>query len=67
LVDCDGKGYDSDENDAAMKKFEAELAQEELEEKQAAARQVFVTNKGDDAGQEAADPQSQVAQDILRR
>jgi hypothetical protein len=38
LVDCDGKGYDSDENDAAMKKFEAELAQEELEEKQAVAR-----------------------------
>jgi hypothetical protein len=26
LEDCDGKGYDSDEYDAAMKKFEAELA-----------------------------------------
>jgi hypothetical protein len=48
--DCDGKGYGSDEYDVAMKKFEAELAQEELEEKQAAARQVFMTNKGDDGG-----------------
>jgi hypothetical protein len=37
LEDCDGKGYDSDEYDAAMKKFEAELTEEELEEKQAAA------------------------------
>jgi hypothetical protein len=30
----------------------AELAQKELEEKEAAAKQVFVTNKGDDAGSE---------------
>jgi hypothetical protein len=36
--DCDGKGYDFDEYDAAMKQFEAELAQEELEAKQAAAK-----------------------------
>jgi hypothetical protein len=49
--DCDGKGCDSDEYDAAMKKYEAEIAQEELKEKQAAARQVFMTSKGDDAGQ----------------
>jgi hypothetical protein len=34
-----------------MKKYKAEIAQEELEEKQAAARQVFMTSKGDDAGQ----------------
>jgi hypothetical protein len=61
--DCDGKGYDSDEYDATMKKFEEELAQEELEENQAAARQVFMTNKGDDAGQGADDPPSQAAQD----
>jgi hypothetical protein len=54
--DCDGKGYDSDEYDAAMKKFEAELAQEELEEKQAAAKQVFMTNKGDGGEQGATNP-----------
>jgi hypothetical protein len=62
--DCDGKGYDSDEYDAAMKKFEVELAQEELEEKQAAAIQVFVTNKADDIGQWAADLPSEAAQDV---
>jgi hypothetical protein len=56
LEDCDGKGYDSDKYDATMKKFEAELAQEELEEKLAAAKQVFVTSKRDDAGQGAAYP-----------
>jgi hypothetical protein len=49
--DCHGKGYDSDEYDVSMKQFKGELAQEELEEKQATAKQVFVTNKGDDAGQ----------------
>jgi hypothetical protein len=37
---CNNKGYDSDEYDVAMKKFKAELAQEELEKKQAAAKQV---------------------------
>jgi hypothetical protein len=41
-----------------MRRIEAELAQKELEEKQAAAKQVFVTNKGDDAGQRATDPPS---------
>jgi hypothetical protein len=48
--DWDSKGYDSDHYDAAMRKLEAELAQQALEEQQAAAKQVFVTNKGDDAG-----------------
>jgi hypothetical protein len=62
--DCDGKGYDSDEYDAAMKKYEAEIAQEELEEKQAVARQVFMTSKGDNDGQGATDPLSQAAQDV---
>jgi hypothetical protein len=62
--DCDGKGYNSDKYDAAMKIYEAEIAQEELEEKQAATRQVFVTNKGDDARQGVVDPPSQAAQDI---
>jgi hypothetical protein len=62
--DWDSKGYDSDEYDAAMRRIKAELAQKELEEKQAAAKQVFVTNKGDDAGQRAADPPSQAAQDV---
>jgi hypothetical protein len=33
--DWDSKGYDSDEYDAAMRQIEAELAQKELEEKQA--------------------------------
>jgi hypothetical protein len=32
-----------------MRKIEAELAQQELEEKQATAKQVFMTKKGDDA------------------
>jgi hypothetical protein len=47
-----------------MRQIEAELAQKELEEKQATAMQVFVTTKGDDAGQGAADPPSQEAQDV---
>jgi hypothetical protein len=34
--DWDSKGYDSDEYDAAMRQIEVELAQKELEEKQAA-------------------------------
>jgi hypothetical protein len=46
-----------------MRRIEAELAQQELEEKQAAAKQVFMTNKGDDAGQATSDPPSQVAYD----
>jgi hypothetical protein len=56
--DWDSKGYDSDHHDAAMRRIEAELAQQELEEKQAAAKQVFMTNKGDDAGQANSDPPS---------
>jgi hypothetical protein len=48
--DWDSKGYDSDHYDAAMRRIEAELAQQALEEQNAAAKQVFVTNKGDDAG-----------------
>jgi hypothetical protein len=47
-----------------MKKYEAKIAQEELEEKQATARHVFMTSKGDDAGQGATDLPSQVAQDV---
>jgi hypothetical protein len=62
--DWDSNGYDSDKYDAPMRQIKAELAQKELEEKQAAAKQVFVTNKGDDSGQRAADPPSQAAQDI---
>jgi hypothetical protein len=61
--DQDSKGYDSDHYDAAMRKIEAELAQQELEEKQAAAKQVFMTSKGDDAGQTTGDLPSQVAHD----
>jgi hypothetical protein len=61
--DWDSKGYDSDHYDAAMRRIEAELAQQELEEKQAAAKQVFMTNKGDDAGQATSDPPSQAARD----
>jgi hypothetical protein len=62
--DWDSKGYDSDEYDAAMRQTEAELAQKEIEEKQAATKQVFVANKGDDAGQRATDPPSQATQDV---
>jgi hypothetical protein len=36
--DWDSKGYDSDHYDATMRRIEAELAQQELEEKQAAAK-----------------------------
>jgi hypothetical protein len=43
--DWDSKGYDSDHYDAPMRRIEAELAQQEIEEKQAAAKQVFTTNK----------------------
>jgi hypothetical protein len=63
LDDWDSKGYDSDHYDAAMRRIEAELAQQEQEEKQAAAKQVFMTNKGDDAGQATGDPPSQEAHD----
>jgi hypothetical protein len=61
--DRDSKGYDSDHYDAAMRKIEAELAQQALEEQNAAAKQVFMTNKGDDAGQTTSDPPSQAALD----
>jgi hypothetical protein len=61
--DWDSKGYDSDHYDAAMRRIEAELPQQEIEEKQAAAKQVFMTNKGDDAGQTTSDPPSQAAHD----
>jgi hypothetical protein len=43
--DWDSKGYDSDHYDAAMRKIEAELAQQALEEQNVAAKQVFMTNK----------------------
>jgi hypothetical protein len=46
-----------------MRRIEAELAQQEIEEKQAAAKQVFMTNKGDDAGQTTSDLPSQAAHD----
>jgi hypothetical protein len=46
-----------------MRKIEAELAQQALEEKKADAKQVFMTNKGDDAGQATGDPPSQAAHD----
>jgi hypothetical protein len=46
-----------------MRKIEAELAQQALEEQQAAAKQVFITNKGDDAGQTTGDPPSQAVHD----
>jgi hypothetical protein len=57
--DWDSKGYDSDHYDAGMRRIEAELAQQELEEKQAGTKQVFMTNKEDDAGQATGDPPSQ--------
>jgi hypothetical protein len=61
--DWDSKGYDSDHYDAAMRRTEAELAQQALEEHNAAAKQVFMTNKGDDTGQTNGDPPSQAAHD----
>jgi hypothetical protein len=56
--DWDSKGYDSDHYDAAMRRIEAELAQQALEEQNTTAKQVFMTNKGDDAGQTTGDPPS---------
>jgi hypothetical protein len=47
--DWNSKGYDSDHYDAAMRKIEVKLVQQALEEQQAVAKQVFMTNKGDDA------------------
>jgi hypothetical protein len=47
-----------------LRQIKVELAQKELEEEQAAAMQVFVTTKGNDAGQGADDPPSQAAQDV---
>jgi hypothetical protein len=61
--DSDSKGYDSDHYDTAIRRTEAELAQQALEEQNAAAKQVFMTNKGDDAGQTTGDPPSQAAHD----
>jgi hypothetical protein len=49
-----------------MRRIKVELAQQELEEKQATAKQVFMmfmTNKGDDVGQATGDPPSQAAHD----
>jgi hypothetical protein len=46
-----------------MRKIEAELAQQALKEQQAAPKQVFVTNKGDEARQTTGDPPSQVVHD----
>jgi hypothetical protein len=46
-----------------MRKIEAELRQQELEEQQAADKQVFITNKEDDAGQTTGDPPSQAVHD----
>jgi hypothetical protein len=46
-----------------MRRIEAELPQQEIEEKKAAVKQVFMTNKGDDAGQTTGDPPSQAAHD----
>jgi hypothetical protein len=46
-----------------MRRIEAELAQQALEEQQAAAKKVFMTNKGDDVGQTTGDPPSQAAHD----
>jgi hypothetical protein len=46
-----------------MRRIEEELAQQALEEQNAAAKQVFMTNKGDDAGQTTGDPPSQAAHD----
>jgi hypothetical protein len=63
LDDWDSKGYDSDHYDATMRRIEAELAQQAIEEQSAAAKQVFMTNKGDDAGQTTGDPPSQAAHD----
>jgi hypothetical protein len=61
--DWDSKGYDTDHYDAAMRRIEAELAQQALEEQKAAAKQVFMTSKGDDAGQRTGDPPSQAVHD----
>jgi hypothetical protein len=46
-----------------MRKIKAELAQQALEDQNAAAKQVFMTNKGDDARQTTGDPPSQAAHD----
>jgi hypothetical protein len=46
-----------------MRRIEVELAQQELEEKQAAAKQVSMTNKGDDVVQATGGPPSQAAHD----
>jgi hypothetical protein len=58
LDDWDSKGYGSDHYDAAMRRIETELAQQALEEQKAAAKQVFMINKGDDVGQATSDTPS---------
>jgi hypothetical protein len=61
--DCDGKCYDSDEYDAAMKQFEAEVGLEELQKKQDAAKKVFMTSKGDDRDKAFVDPLTLASKD----
>jgi hypothetical protein len=46
-----------------MRRIKAELAQQELEEKQASAKQMVMTNKGDDAEQATGDLPSLAAHD----
>jgi hypothetical protein len=46
-----------------MRRIDGELAQQALEEQNASAKQVFMTNKGDDAGQTTGDLPSQAAHD----
>jgi hypothetical protein len=46
-----------------MRRIKAELAQQALEEQNTAAKQLFMTRKGDDAGQRTGDQPSQVAHD----
>jgi hypothetical protein len=53
--DWDSKGYDSNHYDATMRRIKAELVQQALEEQKAATKQVFMTNKGDDARQTTGD------------
>jgi hypothetical protein len=46
-----------------MRRIKVELAQQSLEEQNAAAKQVFMTNKVGDAGQTTGDPPSQASHD----
>jgi hypothetical protein len=47
LEDDDNETYKSNEYDAAMKEFEAELAHEELSKKKIITQQVLMASKGD--------------------